>query len=165
METALPEDEDVVEGELVVVRLGGSRFAIDMAAVAEVGRPPGLTRIPNTPAWVAGLVNWRGRVLAVVDLRPSLGAASEGLDRRGRLVVLRRDGVSVGLLAESVDGTRPFSATPLEPVLANLAESGAGLLSGQLTDAEGPIGVLDLDAVFGLADSLPRPRRSVTAPV
>jgi purine-binding chemotaxis protein CheW len=84
--------------EVVVVRLGGSRYALPMSAVAEVGRPPGLTRVPGLPAWLAGVANWRGRVLAVVDLRPLLAAGDE-LDRRARLVVLNRGGVPVGLLS------------------------------------------------------------------
>ncbi len=159
-QTAAAEPE-ALGGELVVVRLGGSRFALDMDAVAEVGRPPGLTRVPGTPAWVAGLANWRGRVLAVIDLRLALSAPTSALDRHGRLVVLRRDGVTVGLLAESVEGTTTLAVESLEPVLANLAEAGAALLCGQLTDAEGPIGVLDLAAVFALADGLPRPRRTL----
>jgi len=56
----------VVE-EVVLVRLGGCRYALPMSAVAEVGRPPSLTRVPGLPAWVAGVANWRGRVLAVLD--------------------------------------------------------------------------------------------------
>ena len=74
--------------EVVVVRLGGCRYAVSMDAVAEVGRPPVLTRVPGLPSWVAGVANWRGRVLAVLDLRPLLTAGPALLDRRGRLVVL-----------------------------------------------------------------------------
>jgi purine-binding chemotaxis protein CheW len=93
--TALPE-------EVVVVRLGGSRYALPMGSVAEVGRPPGLTRVPGLPAWLAGVANWRGRVLAVLDLRPLLEAAPAPLDRRARLVVLNQGGVPVGMLTEGV---------------------------------------------------------------
>lgn len=146
-------------GELVLVRLGGSRYALPMTAVAEVGRPPGLTRVPGLPAWVAGLANWRGRVLAVVDLRPLLAAPDHPLDRRGRLVVLRHAGRSAGLLAEAVEGTCTPAADAVEPVLAHLPEAGAALLAGHVTDANGPVGLLDLGAVFGLTDALPRPRR------
>ena len=147
--------------EVVVVRLGEARFALPMASVAEVGRPPSLTRVPGLPAWVAGVANWRGRVLAVLDLRPLLLAAS-GLagDRRGRLVVLHHHGVSVGLLTDGVDGTRYLTDDDVEPTLAHLPDSAAALLSGQTTDAAGPCGVLDLDAVYRLADTLPRARRA-----
>lgn len=143
--------------EVVVVLLGGCRYAVAMPAVAEVGRPPSLTRVPGVPDWVAGVANWRGRVLAVLDLRPLLAAAPAGLDRRGRLLVLSHDGATVGLLSERVEGTRTLDLASVEPALAHLPNA---LLRGQLTDPDGPIGVLDLAAVFGLAGTLPRPRRS-----
>ena len=146
--------------EVVVVRLGGSRYALPMDAVAEVGRPPGLTRVPGVPAWLAGVANWRGRVLAVLDVRPLLAAPAGAFDRRARLVVLHRNGVSVGLLTEGVEGTHWLEPEQLEPVLAHLPGSASELLLGQTTDAAGPCGVVDLDALYRLADALPRARRA-----
>jgi purine-binding chemotaxis protein CheW len=146
--------------ELVVVRLGGCRYALPMASVAEVGRPPALTRVPGLPGFVAGVANWRGRVLAVLDLRSLLAAGTAPLDRRGRLVVLHSGGVRVGLLVESVAGGAQLDPEALEPALAHLPESTGSLLSGQVTDADGPYGVLDLAAVLALADQLPRARRA-----
>lgn len=146
--------------EVVVVRLGGSRYALPMDAVAEVGRPPSLTRVPGLPSWLAGVANWRGRVLAVLDLRPLLAAPLGSLDRRARLVVLHRNAVSVGLLIEGVEGTHLLADEQVEPSLAHLPGSASELLAGQITDAEGPCGVLDLEAVFRLTDALPRARRA-----
>ena len=142
------------------MRLGGCRYAVPMPAVAEVGRPPALTRVPGLPAWVAGVANWRGRVLAVLDVRPLLAADSAALDRRSRLVVLTHDGVTVGLLTEGVERTTVLDPERLEPSLAHLPESAGDLLSGQVTDAHGPVGIVDLQALFGLADALPRARRA-----
>lgn len=146
--------------EVVVVRLGGSRYAVPMSAVAEVGRPPELTRVPGLPVWVGGVANWRGRVLAVLDLRPLLAAAAGDFGRQARLAVLNRGGVPVGLLTEGVEGTQLLDTEQVEPSLSNLPESAAELLIGQFTDAQGPCGVLDLDAVFRLTESLPRVRRA-----
>jgi purine-binding chemotaxis protein CheW len=159
-QTAVPGDQAPSVSEVVVVRLGGSRYALPMDAVAEVGRPPAMTRVPSLPTWLAGVVNWRGRVLAVIDLRPLLGAPAAELDRRARLVVLNREGVPVGLLTEGVEGTHLLEEETLEPSLANLSDSASGLLAGQTTDATGPCGVVDLDAVYRLADTLPRARRA-----
>ena len=142
------------------MRLGGSRYALPMPAVAEVGRPPALTRVPGLPAWVAGVANWRGRVLAVLDLRPLLNAEPRQLDRRGRLVVLTRNGVTAGLLTEGVEGTSDLDPETLEPSLAHLPTVTGALISGQVTDGQGPVGVLDLQAVFGLADTVARSRRA-----
>jgi purine-binding chemotaxis protein CheW len=145
---------------VVVVRLGGCRYGLPMAAVAEVGRLPVLTRVPGLPDWVAGAANWRGRVLAVLDVRPLLGGSRGALDRRGRMVVLTRGGVSAGLLVEDVDGTRAVDPAQVEPPLASLPEGTAALLWGQLTDDDGPCGLVDLAALFALPDELPRVRRA-----
>jgi purine-binding chemotaxis protein CheW len=149
-----------VTAEIVIVRLGGCRYALPMPAVAEVGRPPSLTRVPGVPAWVAGVANWRGRVLAVLDLRSMLSAEPTALDRRARLVVLTRNGVTTGLLTEGVEGTSDVDPETVEPSLAHLPAQTGGLISGQITDARGPVGVLDLEAVFGLAGTLARSRRA-----
>ena len=151
--------------EQVVVRLGGCRYALSMAAVAEVGRPPALTRVPGLPEWVAGAANWRGRVLAVLDVRPLLDGSRGSLDRRARMVVVTRPGagpaVQVGLLVEDIEGTLHVAPDDVEPPLASLAGPTAQLLYGHLTDAAGPCGLFDVSALFGLADFLPRARRAV----
>lgn len=146
--------------EVVVVRLGGTRYGLAMEHVAEVGRPPHLTRVPGLPSWLAGVANWRGRVLAVVDLRPLLGESAPGTDRGARLVVLRRGEVAVGLLTDGVQGTRVVPAHDVEASLAHLPAAAAELIAGQVTDDDGPIGVLDVDAVFRLPDGLARASRA-----
>ena len=152
--------DDARPDEVVVVVLAGCRYALPLPAVAEVGRPPALTRVPGLPEWVAGVANWRGRVLGVVDVRTLLAGEAAPLDRSARLVVLNRGAVAVGLLTDGVEGTAVVGTAALEPTLAHLPPSAGALLTGQVTDARGPVGLLDLEALFGLADTLPRPRRA-----
>lgn len=147
--------------EHVVVRLGGCRYGLAMGSVAEVGRPPSLTRVPGLPEWVAGAANWRGRVLAVLDVRSLLTGPVDLLGRGARMVVLTSPaGVSVGLLVEAVEGALEVQPEAVEPALLNLPARTASLLSGQITDADGPCGLVDLAAVYALADELPRARRA-----
>lgn len=145
----------------VVVRLGGGRFALPMSDVAEVGRLPGLTRVPGTPPWVAGVANWRGRILGVLDLRLLLDVAPDGgaLDDR-RLVVLSRQGVAAGVLAERVEGVVDVDPEQLEPALLTLPAEAGALLEGQITDDEGPVGVVDAAAVFALRSRVGMARRA-----
>jgi chemotaxis signal transduction protein len=143
--------------DAVLIRLGDSRFAVGMADVAEVGRLPAVTRLPGVPGWLAGVVNWRGRLLPAVDLRALLGAESAPWTRDARLVVLATDTVSVGLLVDGVDGTTSVG-DELAPFPAAL--DACGLVRGQLPRPNGPVAVLDVDAVVRLRESLPRARRS-----
>jgi purine-binding chemotaxis protein CheW len=152
--TAAPEGD-----EAVVVRLGDSRFAARLEAVAEVGRVPSVTRIPGAPPWLAGVANWRGRLLPVLDLRSLLGAEAGPLGGSARLVVLTADGVSAGIVVDAVDGTGALDAA-IEDFPVALADRGSSLLSGQVPSADGPVAVLDTDAVLRLREELPRTRRS-----
>ena len=73
--------------------------------------------------------------------------------------MLSHAGVRVGLLVETVTGAA-LDVDAVEPVLAHLPDSARSLLIGQVTDPEGPYGVLDVDAVVALSQTLPRARRA-----
>ena len=148
-----------VENEAVVVRLGDGRFAAELDSVAEVGRVPSVTRIPGAPGWLAGVANWRGRLLPVLDLRSLLGAPQARLGNAARLLVLTLDGVSAGMVVDSVEGAGVLDAG-VEEFPAALADRGSFLLSGQVPSADGPIAVLDVHAVLRLREQLPRARRA-----
>jgi purine-binding chemotaxis protein CheW len=148
-----------VGGEAVVVRLGAGRFAADLDAVAEVGRLPAVTRVPGAPAWLAGVANWRGRLLPVLDLHTLLGAESGPMGGSARLVVLTADAISAGLIVDAVEGTGALNGA-IEEFPAALADEGSSLLSGQVPAEDGPIAVLDIRAVLRLREQLPRGRRS-----
>ena len=146
----------------VLLRLGGSRYAVGMSAVAEVGRLPKLTRVPGTPVWLSGVANWRGRILAVLDVRPLLGASITPTGSLGRLVVLTADNVTVGLLTEGVQGVIDCDVERIEPPPMTLDAEAVALLHGQFTEPTGPIAVLDASAVLGLRMRLPAPRRAAS---
>ena len=143
--------------DAVVVRLGTGRFAVGLEQVAEVGKVPTITRVPGVPSWLAGVVNWRGRVLPVVDLRGLLGADCGPLQSTARLVVLVNDVATVGALVDAVDGTDSLGPDGA-PVPAVLPGPGAELVRGQVPRDDGPVAVIDVDAVMRLRNALPRKR-------
>jgi purine-binding chemotaxis protein CheW len=127
-----------------------------MRSVAEVGRVPRVTRMPGVPGWIAGVSNWRGRILPVVDLRSLLGCADRGIDEDARVVVAGDDTISVGLVVESVDGVAVLPNGDLDPPPSTVGPDAAELLAGQWNDEHGPIGVLDVAAVLRLRTRLPQ---------
>ena len=157
-------DAATVTGELVgqaiVVRLGSGRFAVPMTNVAEVGRVPSLTRVPGLPSWVAGAANWRGRIMPVLDLRLLLGAHTAHAERSSRILVLATASATVGLLVDEVLATTVIASDEMAAFPASLPVAAAGLLGGQLARSDGPVAVLDVDAVMRLRETLPRGRRT-----
>jgi chemotaxis signal transduction protein len=147
------DDAEAVAGH-VVIRLGDASCAVPMSAVAEVGRLPKITRIPGTPAWVAGAANWRGRILAVLDIRSLLGSTPTRTGTLGRLVVLTDGQVTAGLLTEGVQGILTDVGSRMEPVPSALEASARNLLIGQITEPTGPVAILDCDAILALRNEL-----------
>jgi purine-binding chemotaxis protein CheW len=151
---AAGEPPDAVDA--VLVRLAGERLALPASAVEEVARVPVLTRVPGLPAFVAGMGNHRGRVLAVLDLRPLLGLP--GGTPRGpttRLLVCGSDGVDLGLLVDSVEGMAAIPEGACGPALCTLPPATAGLVACQALDERGPLTVLSVPALAGLRERLP----------
>jgi chemotaxis signal transduction protein len=158
MSTVDAAAEEAAAADAVVVRLGRGRYAADLASVAEVGRVPTVTRIPGVPHWLAGVANWRGRLLPVLDLRPLLDSEVAPLGAQARLVVLCADGVTAGVVVDAVEGTRPLGDVDELPTA--LTGAAVQLLGGQVPLEDGPVAVLDVPAVLRLRDQLPRARRS-----
>jgi purine-binding chemotaxis protein CheW len=156
---AVTSAEGPTRGGVVLFRLGSARYALPMAEVAEVGRWAPPTRVPGAPDWVAGLANWRGRVLPVLDLRRLLGAPTAPADTRTRLIVLTTRGFSAGVLADSVDGVRDDLPEKVGPPPATLDAAAAALLGGTYLDDDVPVGLLDVAVVLRLRETLPRARR------
>jgi purine-binding chemotaxis protein CheW len=115
--------------------------------------------VPGTPIWLAGVANWRGRILAVLDVRPLLDAAITPTGSLGRLVVLTENTVTVGLLTEGVQGVVNCDTERIDPPPMTLDNEAGSLLIGQFTEPTGPIAILDPAAVLNLRLRLPSPRR------
>jgi chemotaxis signal transduction protein len=142
----------------VLLRFGASRYAVDMADVAEVAAVPGVTRIPGSPPWLLGVANWRGRMLPVLDLRPLLAAETVPFPSSARVVVVGRDEVVVGLVAEAVPGVYDAALDDLAAPPPTLPPDARLLVVGQVSDSRGPVAVLDAGAVLALRERVDRRR-------
>jgi purine-binding chemotaxis protein CheW len=112
--TANAEQPDNTEAaEFLVFRLGGESFGLPISAVDEVARVPDrISRVPNAPEFLEGLVNFRGEVLPVIDQRKRFGlAANDGGGRR--LVVVRSQRHRAGVI---VDGVSELLRAPIDAI-------------------------------------------------
>jgi purine-binding chemotaxis protein CheW len=102
------------QAQIVTFRIGGDLFAADIFAVERVLRFQAATPIPNVPAWIAGVIDYQGRVVAVVDLRLRFGMPAGDALADARILVFNVEGEWI---AAAVDGV--LDVTGLE--LATLA--------------------------------------------
>ncbi len=106
--------------DVVTLRLGGEILAIRATILREVLEPVAITRVPQAPEFVQGLINVRGAVVPLADLRVTFGMPRRPLGPVGRILVLDlplagRTSV-VGILADGVHEVTRIDAASLEPV-------------------------------------------------
>jgi len=109
------------EIQLVVLRLGVQHYALDITDVREVIFVPEITAIPRQPHHTLGVLNLRGRVLPVVDLRRALGLPPAEPTSTSRVVVAQ-EGRLVGLLADEVSQVATVGRAAVEPLDATVVD-------------------------------------------
>ena len=116
--------------EVVEFSLAEERYAVESVYVREVHPLTELTPLPCAPAFVRGLVNVRGRILSVVDLKRFFGLPEKGLSDLNRIVILHGEGMEFGILADAVLGTRGIQLDEIQPSLPTLREIREEYLKG-----------------------------------
>ncbi len=110
---------------LLVFRLANEWYAFEAGQVREISRLTDVTRVPLTPAHVTGVVNLRGDITAVIDIRATLGLAQAALDGNARIIVACHEQLEAGIIAEAVVEMIETPRSALQPpLLAIDAERG-----------------------------------------
>ena len=130
--------------------LGGEEYAVDILRVQEIKGYSSVTSIPNAPAWVKGVMNLRGTVVPVFDMRLKFGMEPRAYDRFTVIVVVNVGVRVVGLIVDSVSDVLDIPASAIEPT----PDLGAGVdtrvLQGIARTNERLVTLLDIDAVVEL---------------
>ncbi|MDH3974078.1 MAG: chemotaxis protein CheW [Deltaproteobacteria bacterium] len=100
--------------QLVSFVLGEEFFGVNILLVQEIITVPEITRIPNSPSFIEGMINLRGRLLPVVDLRKRLYVGKEFFDRKTRILVIQIEDKITGFLVDSVEAVMSVPADSIE---------------------------------------------------
>lgn len=140
---------DADQADLVNVlafELGGARYAVEISYVLYACAPPPLTALPGLPNHVAGVAPFRGKVLAVLDLRALLALPVTRLAEPAALIVLQDSAMEFALLADAVAGVQPYQRASLSASLPGLGALRAGYLMGVAPDRTA---ILDASRMLG----------------
>jgi chemotaxis signal transduction protein len=139
---------------VMVLGLGNERYGIDLSDVAEVLPPVRITPVPGTSAVFAGVVNAHGEIRPVIDLRQLLGMEKPGMETAGdadpaRVVLLRKDGIEIALLIDSVERIRSIGPADLQPEgMHSAVHGGAGLSQYVTRSTNDLLALLSTEALF-----------------
>ncbi len=101
--------------QLVSFVIENEEFGIDILKVQEIIRPVDITRVPNAPTFVEGVINLRGRIVPVVDLRKRFSLAEREQDQHTRIVVVELSDKVVGFIMDAVKEVIRVDRSVIEP--------------------------------------------------
>jgi purine-binding chemotaxis protein CheW len=134
--------------QLVSFNIGQEEFGVDILKVQEIIRMISVTHVPNSPHYVDGVINLRGKVIPIINLRTRLGLARKELDKDTRIIVVELDGKTVGFVVDSVSEVLRIPRNITEPPPAMVSGVDANYITavGKLEDRL--LILLDLDKVL-----------------
>ena len=136
------------ELQVVGFRIGRETFGLPISIVREIVRVPEITAVPNAPDYIEGVINLRGRIIPVVDLRKRFGEKSFEVNKKNRIVVVELESRLVGLIVNSASEVLRISPSEIDEPHNVFREgelnyiTGIGKLNGRL------VILLDLNRVL-----------------
>lgn len=142
--------------DVIEFLMGYERYAVELGWVREVLALRDLYPLPGTPRFVAGIVNVRGRIVSVVNLKAFFDLPDKGLPDLNRVLIISDGRIEFGLLVDAVSGLRQVPLAELQPPLPTMSGVRAEYLRGITPDR---LAVLDAARIAGDPDIIVRDER------
>jgi purine-binding chemotaxis protein CheW len=139
--------------QLVIFKLANEDYGLPISKVQEINRMVTVTKLPQTPDFMEGIINLRGRIIPVVDLRKRFGFAAQEYQDATRIIVVDISGQTVGIIVDAVHEVVKLAGESIELPPSNFAMDvqfvqGIGKLDDRL------VIVLDIDRIMTTDESI-----------
>lgn len=138
--------------QLVTFNLGNEEYAVAILKVQEINRMKEITRVPNSPPYVEGVINLRGKVIPVVNLRDKFGLAMIENNEQTRIMIMDIQGITMGLVVDSVSEVLRIPSSTVEPTPPMASNISAEFIKGIAKVDDRLIILLDMDRLLGKAE-------------
>jgi purine-binding chemotaxis protein CheW len=123
---------DAANRELHIVgfQVGRETYGVPITSLHEIVRVPEITAVPDAPDYMEGVINLRGKIVSVIDLRKRLGEKKVTPSRRNRILVVEHNGRLSGLIVDSASEVLKIPPVDVEPSPAALQEGSLNCVTG-----------------------------------
>lgn len=142
------------EVQLACFRVGGELYALDIMNIREIIRPQKITAIPKAPRFIEGVINLRGAVIPVTDLRKRFDQSCREETRHSRIIICSMSGRVVGLLVDEVLEVRRYGRQDVAPAPQFLQGPEAEFFLGVARRGDELVMVLDLDRILSTDEQI-----------
>lgn len=134
--------------ELATFSVGEAQCGIDILKIQEINKQTEVTGVPQSPDYVVGVLNLRGRIVTVIDLGLKTGLSPITRDKDNRNIIVDSMGEHIGLLVDRISDVMSADPSHVEPPPANLGGIEGSYFEGVVKTEAGLIGVLDIERVL-----------------
>jgi purine-binding chemotaxis protein CheW len=138
--------------QYLTLRLGGEEYAIDILCVQEIRSYEEPTRMVNAPGFVKGVINLRGVIVPIVDLRMKLGVGNVTYDEFTVVIILRIHGSIIGAVVDAVSDVVTLTSQSIKPAPQFESAIDARFIVGLAHLAERMLIVINMDALLSHAE-------------
>jgi len=135
--------------QIILFRLSREWYGVEIINVREVTRVGKITYLPSSPEHIAGIVNLRGKILSVTDLKTMIGLAHEEPTDKARIIALESGMLETGLLVDEVVESIEVPVSKIEPPLVTLPAEEAGYIEGQCKGDNKLIALVSVERILG----------------
>ncbi|MFC5530370.1 chemotaxis protein CheW [Cohnella yongneupensis] len=144
------EDKHIASlNKLVMFQLEQEHYALDIGRVKEIIKVPSILRVANAPREVLGLINLRGSLLPVMDVRPCLGLPQAVHNEASRILIMNEAGRDVGVLVDEVTEVFNIHANAIEPAPDHIANVSQHYIRGICKQKDRLVILLKMDELIG----------------
>ena len=118
------------EFHIVGFQVGRETYGVPITALHEIVRVPEITAVPDAPSYMEGVINLRGKIVSVIDLRKRFAEKKISVTRRNRILVVEHNGRLAGLIVDSASEVLKIPAADVEPSPTTFQEGGLNCVTG-----------------------------------
>jgi len=134
--------------QLVTFKLSGQKYAVDILKVREINNFTEITYIPDAPPFLEGVINLRGKVIPVLNLKKKFGFDDTASRDTAKIVIIDIRGVATGLIVDSVSDVLRISSDVVESASSVSANISTDFIAGIAKLTEGLVMILDLNMLL-----------------
>lgn len=139
--------------QLVSFKLGDEEFGIDILKVQEINRMVEITKVPQAPHFCEGVINLRGKVIPVIDLRLKFTMEVKERDKDSRIIVCDVNGVVIGMIVDAVEEVLRIPGSTVEPAPDVVTSVNSDYIKGVAKLDKRLLILLDIGKVAGEVDT------------
>ena len=136
------------EMKVIVFQLLDMEYAVSVDIVQSIEKVLSITRVPKTPAYVKGVINLRGIITPIVDLRERFGLTPKEMDDRTRIIIVTLDEYDVGLIVDAANDVLDIPVNAIEPQPEVVGSVESDFISGVAKVEKNLLVMLNLDKVL-----------------